>query len=68
MPEQIGDLTIYSVAELAQRLKVSNQTIRRYIKTGRLKSKKVGQKYIITEEAVIALLTEPEEPTPKGRK
>lgn len=52
MPNTIGDLRLYEVLELAQRLKVCPTTIRTYIKRGRLKATKIGHKYLISEESI----------------
>lgn len=37
----------YLVEELAERLRVSNMTIYRYVKAGRLKAYKIGREYRI---------------------
>lgn len=44
------DIKIYSMNEVAKILKVSKRTIYDYIKSGELKVKKIGGKWIITEE------------------
>lgn len=68
MPEQIGEVKIYSIKEISERLDISPATVRRYIKDGRLVGKKVGHKFFITEEALLALLTSPEDNAPdKGK-
>ena len=40
---------LYSTAEVSEYLKVSEITIRRFIKAGKLKTKKVGNQYRIPE-------------------
>ncbi len=40
----------YLVEELAERLRVSNMTIYRYIKAGRLKAYKIGKEFRIDKE------------------
>ena len=52
MPKQIGDMVLYSVLELSKKLEITMTTIRTYIKTGKLKGQKIGNKYYITEEAI----------------
>ena len=52
MPKQIGDMVVYSVVELSKKLEITMTTIRTYIKTGKLKGQKIGNKYYITEEAI----------------
>lgn len=46
---QLGDIKAYTVQEAAVILDVSAQTIRAYIKSGRVKSSKVGRRYMIEE-------------------
>jgi excisionase family DNA binding protein len=46
---QIDNIKAYDVQEAAQLLNVSAQTIRKYIKTGKLKAQKTGVKYVVTE-------------------
>lgn len=46
---QIDNVKAYDVQEAAQLLNVSAQTIRKYIKTGKLKAQKAGVRYVITE-------------------
>lgn len=42
----------YSIAELVKLLKISDSTVRRYIREGKLKSKKIGKQHRITEKSV----------------
>ncbi len=52
MPKQVGDITLYTVLELSKLLDVTEVTLRRYIKSGRLKAKTIGGAYHISEEAL----------------
>jgi len=45
MAKKIGDITLYTVLELSQSLDVTEVTLRRYIKEGKLKATKIGGKY-----------------------
>lgn len=47
---EIGDQKAYNVQEAAQMLQITAQTVRAYIKDGKLKAQKVGHGYHITEE------------------
>ena len=49
MPKQIGDIKLYSLMELANILDITDVTLRRYIKSGRLKAQKIGGAYHVTE-------------------
>ena len=40
----------YNVKQVAEKLGVRIEAIRRYIKSGRLKAVKVGNKYIVSED------------------
>lgn len=53
---KIADVKAYNVQEAAELLAVSPQTIRSYIKQGKLKAQKAGSKYIITEETLKAFV------------
>ena len=52
MPIQIGDIKIYSLKEIAEPLRVTPVTLRKYIGWGSLKGQKVGQKWYVTEESL----------------
>ena len=43
-------MKVYDINEVCELLKMNIQTIRIYIREGKLKASKVGRKYIITEE------------------
>lgn len=45
-----GEIELLRVEDIAKVLKVHNATIRRYIKTGRLKAQRIGKRYFITKE------------------
>ena len=49
-------MKIYDLNEVCDILKMNIQTIRIYIKEGKLKASKIGRKYIITEEDFKAFL------------
>ena len=40
---------VYDVKDLHKKLKISKKTVRAYIKAGRLKAKKIGKAYYVTE-------------------
>ena len=42
-----SDVKLYKISEVADFLKVHDQTIRRYIKKGELKAVKVGKQWLI---------------------
>jgi excisionase family DNA binding protein len=52
MPKQVGDITLYSLPELAEKLDVHVVTLRRHIKSGKLKATRIGTTYHVTEEAL----------------
>ncbi len=52
MPKVIGDMTLYTVLELSKLLDVTEVTLRRYINEGKLKAKKIGGAYHVSEEAL----------------
>jgi len=47
---------LYTVAEARDYLKISDATIRRYIKDGRLTSHRIGRQHRITETSIKAFV------------
>jgi len=43
-----NETTIYNLKNLSAKLKISVSTLRKYIKTGKLKAKKMGKAYYVT--------------------
>ena len=52
MSIQVGDMKLYEVEELAEMLNVGEPTIRRYLREGRLKGKKLAKRWYVSEEAL----------------
>jgi len=59
MPVEFGDLKIYTVEEIAKKLKVSTHTIYEYIRDGKLLAKRFGKKYQITQDNLEKYFEEP---------
>ena len=49
MATVIEGVKFYTIRELAQALHITPQTVRAYIKQGKLKSKRIGRPIFITE-------------------
>lgn len=49
MPTVIEGIKFYRVPEVAEALQVTPQTVRAWIKTGRLRSQRIGKPILITE-------------------
>lgn len=52
MATDIDQITLYTVQEIAQAMRVTPQTIRAWIKSGKLKAELVGKTYMIPEQAI----------------
>ena len=52
MPTEIAGTTLYSTEELAEIFKVTPKTLRAYITGGKLKGRKIGGKWFVTQEAL----------------
>jgi len=52
MPKNIGDLKLYSVEELSELLEIQETTIRRYLRDGRLKGRKLARRWYVSEESL----------------
>lgn len=46
------ELKIYTVPELVKLFQLNPQSVRKYLKEGRLKGRKVGTKWLVTEDAI----------------
>lgn len=68
MPKKIGSLTLYSVDDLHELLGLSKMTIRAYFREGKLKGKKLGVQWYITEEAIREYFDQPEESAKQSKK
>jgi putative molybdopterin biosynthesis protein len=63
MVTQIESIKFFTVQETADLLRVTPQTVRAYIKQGKLKGKRIGRPILISEENIREFLTTPEDPT-----
>jgi excisionase family DNA binding protein len=52
MPKQLGNLTLYSVDDLHEQLGLSKMTIRTYLREEKIRGRKLGVKWYVTEEAL----------------
>lgn len=52
MSIQVGDMKLYAVEEVAEMLSVGEPTIRRYLREGRLKGKKLAKRWYVSEESI----------------
>ena len=51
-PIKIGGLVLYSVFDLEQMLGVQATTIRQYLRTGRIRGRKLGGRWFVSEDAL----------------
>jgi excisionase family DNA binding protein len=58
---KVGDLTLYDVKELAKSLDITERTLTRYLRDGRLQGRKLGRKWYVTGESLKAYFQQPEE-------
>ncbi len=49
---KLGDLTLFTVEELAELLEVQERTIRSYLNTGKLKGRKLAGRWYVTEDSL----------------
>ena len=61
MPIKLGDLTLWSVEELSQLLKIQKITIRRLFQDGKIKARKMARKWYCSEDDFKAYFNHPEE-------
>lgn len=60
MPIQMGDLTVYTVEELAVKFSLKETTIRKYLKEKKLPGKRLGKRWYISEDSLKDLFQETE--------
>lgn len=46
------EIVVYTVPELVKLFQLNPQSVRKYLKEGRIKGRKVGTKWLVTEEAI----------------
>ena len=52
MPTVIEDIIFYTIQEVAKALRVTPQTIRAWVKQGKLKAQRIGKPILITEDSL----------------
>lgn len=52
MPITIGDIKLFSLDDLSETLGVTTVTLRAYISRGKLKARKMGGKFFVSEDAL----------------
>ena len=50
--KRFGDIKLYDVQEIAKAFDMTPQSVRKYLKEGRIKARKVGTRWYATEEAI----------------
>jgi len=67
MPRQVGDLKLYDIKELAEQLGVAQDTIRNYLKAGRLAGQKLGTRWYVSEDALRDYFNSKRQPDPNQK-
>jgi len=52
MPKVVGGLTLFDIKELSQEIGITEVTLRKYLREGKIRGKKIGTKWFVTEEAL----------------
>lgn len=60
MPKKIGDIRLYTVEELSELLDIQETTIRKYLRDGKLKGRKMARRWLVSEESLAAYFREQE--------
>ena len=58
MEKIIEDVKFYSVKDISKKLGLSTLTVRKYIRNKRLKAKKLGNAYVISEQNFLEFLNQ----------
>lgn len=67
MPKQIGSLKLYSIDDLHEQLGISKMTLRAYLREGRIRGRKLGVQWYVTEEAIREYFEEPAKKKPSKK-
>ena len=51
-----NEIPVYDLKDLNKKLKISIRTLREYVKSGKLKAKKIGKAYYVTEPNLMVFL------------
>jgi excisionase family DNA binding protein len=60
MPKKLGDLTLYTVEELSKLLDIQETTIRKYLRDGKLRGRKLAARWYVSEESLAEYFREAE--------
>lgn len=60
MPRKVGNLTLYSVDDLHEMLGISKLTLRSYLREGKLKGRKLGVSWFVTEDSIREYFEQPQ--------
>ena len=52
----IEGVKVYSLLEVSELLDITYPTVRKYVKEGKLRSRRVGRKYLVTGESIRSFL------------
>lgn len=52
MPIQVGDMKLYDVEELSEMLSIQPVTVRKYLREGKIRAKKLAKRWYVTEESL----------------
>lgn len=66
MSIQIGDIVAYDVHELSELLQLQERTVREYIASGKLRGRKLGKRWYVSQEALREFFNGQEEREAEG--
>ncbi|HVN96175.1 MAG TPA: helix-turn-helix domain-containing protein [Syntrophorhabdaceae bacterium] len=52
MPKELGNIRIYSVQDISKALDVNERSIRKWLRAGLIKGRKIGTHWYVTEENI----------------
>jgi excisionase family DNA binding protein len=58
MPKTIQGVTLYTIPEAAEELGVSNNTVRNYLRSGKLNGTRIGRPIFITDKDIRKLVAQ----------
>lgn len=67
MPIKIGDMELYDVEELSKLLGIQDSTIRKLLKDGTLKGRKLARRWFVTDQSIKDYFNEAETVSTKSK-
>jgi hypothetical protein len=66
-PVRFDDLVLYDVRDLARKFRLNPLTVRRYLRDGKLRGRKIGTRWFVSAESLAEYFRQPLNAEPKAK-